>query len=161
MVAALGKLLSTGGVKQGIGLALSRVCQCCACIRSSFRQSILCSRTIPRQPHTWERRRWQWAALDFVSNSNGVRPDWWLGTLLYKQTACFTARDHKAMSLNPLSVQCREECTIKVQAMYVIVRISHSAQAFWCCAPTPEKEWDCPLCMHSWQYSSAEKIPLS
>ncbi len=64
------------------------------------------------------------------------------------------------MSLAPMSVECKLECTRKVRAIYMIVCIACSALEFWWCAPTPENDCNCFFLEHSRQYSSDEKIPL-
>ena len=103
------------------------------------------SSTSTGHPHTWERHKSLWLDPVSVSISIWEIPDSWLGTLLYTQTECLTAKDQSVRSSTPFSVQCNDECIINVRAIYIIVCMERSALEFWCWAPTPEKLWIWPL----------------
>ncbi len=113
----------------------------------------LASRTNTGHPHTWQWRRSLSSERSLVINSNGVRPDRTFGTRLETQTKCFTTKDQRERSSEPLSIQCREAWTIKVHAIYMIVWIARSARAFWCWAPMPENSWFCCFSSQSRQNS--------
>ena len=109
---------------------------------------------------TCECCKYIWLGLALVNDSIRVKPVEQL-TLDYrtKQHGSLL-KDQRTRSSLSLSIKCRETWIKKMCTMNINIWIDHSACAFWPCAPTPEKDCNCPFSSQSLLNMSAVKTSL-